>query len=112
MVKVDGLGEVFIASSFCRPVKYGKLEDELKTFKNQSLLVDNEIALHEEKVELKKIRDDINHARTKEIEVLSVFTAIITFLFGTIGFLRRTRTTIFFTLFSLSLDWGLYCCFL
>lgn len=105
LVKVDGLGEVFIASSFCRPVKYGKLEDELKTFKNQSLLVDNEIALREEKVELKKIRDDINHARTKEIEVLSVFTAIITFLFGTIGFFAENKNNDFlhliFSIFGL-----------
>lgn len=105
LVKVDGFGDVFIASSFCRPVKYGKLIDDLNTFKNQALLVDNEIALLEEKAELKKIKNDIDHSKTREVEVLSVFTAIITFLFGTIGFFAENKNNDFlhlvFSIFGL-----------
>ena len=86
LVAVQGFGAVFIASSFCRPVRYEKLQDELNSFKNQLLLVDNEIALREEKEEMKNLKKDIDNSRTREIEMLSVFTAIITFLFGTIGF--------------------------
>ena len=86
LVPVPGFGAVFLASSYCRPVKYEKLKDELNIFKNQALLVDNEIALREEKREMKKLKTDIDNSRTRELEILSVFTAIITFLFGTIGF--------------------------
>jgi hypothetical protein len=86
LVPVADFGAVFIASSFCRPVRYEKLEDELATYKSQLLLVDNEIALREEKNELEKLRVDINNSKTREIEVLSFFVGIITFLFGTIGF--------------------------
>lgn len=95
LVPVANFGAVFIASSFCRPVRYGKLKDELNTFKSQALLMDNEIALRLEKKELKDLKKDIDHSRTREIEVLSVFTAIITFLFGTIGFFADNKNNDF-----------------
>lgn len=105
LVPVAGFGAVFVASSFCRPVRYDKLKDELNTFKNQALLVDNEIALREEKVELQKLKKDIDNTRTKEIEILSAFTAIITFLFGTIGFFADNKDNNFihlvFSIFGL-----------
>lgn len=105
LVPVPGFGAVFVASSFCRPVRYDKLKDELNTFKSQALLVDNEIALREEKTELKKLKKDIDNTRTKEIEILSAFTAIITFLFGTIGFFADNKDNNFihlvFSIFGL-----------
>lgn len=105
LVPVIDFGAVFVASSFCRPVKYDKLKDELNTFKSQALLVDNEIALREEKAELEKLKMDIDNTRTKEIEILSAFTAIITFLFGTIGFFADNKNNDFvhlvFSIFGL-----------
>ena len=95
LVPVTGFGAVFIASSFCRPVRYDNLKEELNTFRNQALLVDNEIALREEKADLKSLKKDIDNTRTKEIEILSVFTAIITFLFGSIGFFADNRNNDF-----------------
>ncbi len=94
-VKDCDFGVVYVASSFCRPVRYEKLRDELNTFKNSILLIDNEIALKEEKEELTKLRKDIDNTRTKEIEILSFFTAIITFLFGSIGFFARNENNDF-----------------
>lgn len=105
LVPVDGFGDVFIASSFCRPVKYVTLQDDLISFKNQLRSVDNEIALREGKMELKKIRGDIEHSKTREIEILSAFTAVITFLFGTIGFFAENENNNFihlvFSIFGL-----------
>lgn len=95
LVNVDGFGDVFIASSFCRPVKYSTLDDELNTFKNQALLVENEIALREEKKELKALKMDIDNSKTKQIEILSVFSAIITFLFGSISFFAENKNNDF-----------------
>lgn len=105
LTRVEGFGVVFIASSYCRPVNYEKLKDELNKYKNQILLVDNEIALREEKKELKNLKKDIDNSKTKEIEILSAFTAIITFLFGTIGFFADNRNNDFihllFSIFGL-----------
>ncbi len=105
LVPVAGFGAVFIASTFCRPVKYEKLKDELATYKNQMLLVDNEIALREEKNELKKLKTDIDNSKTREVEILSFFVGIITFLFGTIGFFANNNNSDFihliFSIFGL-----------
>ena len=86
LVEVEGFGEVFVASSFCKPVVYKDLKEELDTFRNQALLVDNEIALREEKIAMQNLKKDIDNSKTREVEVLSFFVGIITFLFGTIGF--------------------------
>lgn len=106
LVPVTGYGSaVFVASSYCRPVRYDKLKDELNYFKSQALLVDNEIALREEQEEMRSLKKDIDNSRTKEVEVLSFFTAIITFLFGTIGFFADNKNNDFlhliFSIFGL-----------
>lgn len=95
LVPVTSFGAVFIASSFCRPVRYDKLKDELNSFKSQALLMDSEIALRVEKEEMRNLKKDIDNSRTREIEILSVFTAIITFLFGTIGFFADNKNNDF-----------------
>ena len=81
-----GFGAVFIASSFCRPVRYDKLRDELNDYKSKLLLLDNEIFMREEQEQMRNLKMDIDNSRTREVEILSIFTAIITFLFGAIGF--------------------------
>jgi len=105
-VKEYDFGAVYVASSFCRPIRYEKLRDELDSFKNFVLLIDNEIALKEEKEELTKLRKDIDNTRTKEIEILSFFTAIITFLFGSIGFFAKNENNDFIHLFYSILGLG------
>lgn len=105
LVKVDGFGNVFLASSFCKPVSYKDLREELTSYRNQALLVDNEIELREEKAELKKIKADIDNSKTREIEILCFFVAIITFLFGAIGFFAKNENNDFlhllFSIFGL-----------
>lgn len=91
LVPVADFGAVFVASSFCRSIRYDKLKDELNYFKSQVLLVDNEIALRGEQEEMRNLKKDIDKSRTREVEILSVFTAIITFLFGTIGFFADNK---------------------
>ena len=82
----EGFGAVFIASSFCRPVRYDQLRDELNEYKSKLLLFDNEMSLREEQDQMRSLKIDIDNSRTREVEILSIFTAIITFLFGAIVF--------------------------
>lgn len=95
LVPIQDFGAVFVASSFCRPVKYEKLRDELNTYKNQILLLENEIALRDERTALTNLKRDIDNSRTREIEILSIFTSIVTFLFGTIGFFSENKNNDF-----------------
>ena len=99
LVRVADFGVVFIASTFSRPVRYEILKDELNTFKSKALFIENEISLREEKRELNNIKKEINNSKSKEVEILSVFTAIITFLFGTIGFFAENKNNDFLHLF-------------
>lgn len=92
---VRDFGAVFVASSFCRPISYNKLKDELDVYKNKALYLDNEIEVRKERLELVKIKKDIDNSRTRDIEVLSFFTAIITFIFGTIGFFAENKNSDF-----------------
>lgn len=92
---VEGFGAVFVASSYCRPVKYDRLKDELNEYKNKALYIENEIAIRKERLELKQIKKDIDNTKTKEIEILSFYTALITFLFGTIGFFAENKNNDF-----------------
>lgn len=100
IVTVDKFGAVFIASNYCRPVKYEKLKDELNRYKNQLLSIGNEIEVRKERIEISKVRKEIDESRMKQVEILSFFTAIITFLFGTIGFFAKNENVSFYQLVS------------
>lgn len=106
LVRVAGFGVVFMASTYSRPVRYEKLRDDLNTFKSKVLFIENEISLREEKKELSILKEDINNSRSKEIEILSVFTAVITFLFGTIGFFADNKNNDFIHLIYSSFGLG------
>ena len=67
-------------------MRYDKLRDELNDYKSKLLLLDNEIFMREEQEQMRNLKMDIDNSRTREVEILSIFTAIITFLFGAIGF--------------------------
>ena len=106
LVRVKDFGAVFIASSFCRPIKYQKLKEELASFKNRLLLLDNEIEIRNEKEQLLDLRKEIDHSNTRQIEILSFFTAIITFIFGTIGFFAESKENDFLHMVFATLGLG------
>lgn len=79
-------GVVFTASSFSRPIKYNDLRDELQKFKLEVSLLKNEISLQKERNNIEKLKSEIDASKKSNIEILGVFTAVITFLFGCVNF--------------------------
>ena len=78
-------GVVFTPSSYSRPIKYDKLHDDLQGFKSELRSLKNEILLSQEKLSIEHLKKEINESKKGYIEILGVFTAVMTFLFGTIN---------------------------
>lgn len=91
--KVENFGVVFIPSTFCRPINYEKHRDKLNDYKTHILFLKNELSLREEHLEIESIKNEIDKSNLKNIELISIFTAIITFLFGTINFMTNGSST-------------------
>ena len=88
----DSFGAVFIASSYCRPVQYPKVKEHLDALQTKCLLCKNIIHLKEERLEIESLKKGIDHSKKQTIEIISVYTAIITFLFGTIDFFASGKS--------------------
>ena len=86
IVPIPDFGAVFVPSTFCRPVKYAKRQDNLTRFKTHSLFLKNEMSLKVEREEIQSIKESIDRSQLKNVELLSIFTAIITFLFSVVSF--------------------------
>lgn len=95
IVTVADFGVVFTPSTFCRPVRYERLKEELNEYKSRVLYIDNEIAIRKERLELNKIKKSIDNSKVRELEILSFFVALITFLFGTISFFAENKNNDF-----------------
>lgn len=91
--KVDDFGVVLVPSTFCRPINYDKRRHVLNGHKTHALFLRNELSLREEREEIRAIQQQIDKSHWKNIELLSIFTAIITFLFGTVSFMANGANT-------------------
>lgn len=78
-------GVVFTASSFSRPIKYSDLRDELQEFKSEVRLLKNEISLQKERDNIEKLKSEVDASKKSNVEILGIFTAVITFLFGCVN---------------------------
>lgn len=93
IANVEGFGHVLVPSTFCRPINYAKRRHVLSSYKTQALFLRNELSLREEREEIEAIKQQIDKSHWKNIELLSIFTAIITFLFGTVSFMANGANT-------------------
>ena len=107
ITKVGDYGVVFVPSTFSRPINYLKQRHRLDEIKTKVLFLKNELNLREEKEEIELIKSEIDKSHLKNIELLSVFTAIITFLFGTVNFMSNNSTSSIFHQIYNTLSLGL-----
>ncbi len=77
--------DLFVPSAFAKHVDYKTLKEELNSFKkereNLSFLLD----LSKERKEIEKIKESIKTSDKKAIDLIAIFTASITFLFGVVN---------------------------
>ena len=77
--------DVFVASSFSRPMKYEKLQEELQSFKLDFKFLEHQKLLYEERVHTEQLKAEMASYKKSNIEILGAFTAVITFLFGCVN---------------------------
>lgn len=75
---------VFTPSSFCRPIDYLKLDEIIERFRTDSMTLDSEILLYKEELEILELKNSIEKNKKSYIEILGIFTGLVTFLIGCI----------------------------
>ena len=76
---------VFTPSSYSRPIDYRALNDDLQQYKTEIGILKGEIELHKERTKIEALKKEIDVSKKSNIEILSLFTAVITFLFGSVN---------------------------
>lgn len=98
--EVDNL-QIFIPSANAKVINYKEQEDNLINFKQKRELFDFHLDLAQERREIEnhkktieKIQRDINKSEKRLYELLGLFVAVITFLFGTINIFTTSNTSL------------------
>lgn len=84
---------LFSPSTFSRPIKYDELLGQINDCKADAKALDIEIQMYKERQNLLDIKKEIFDSRKTYIEILGIFSGIITFLFGSIQLFGRTDIT-------------------
>ncbi|MFR1114740.1 MAG: hypothetical protein ACLSEH_00305 [Alistipes onderdonkii] len=85
---------LFIASSFCRPINYDRLNSKLQDLELKRKFYDSQNELSKERETIIQIQDEISKKENKTFEYMGIFMAIITFLFASIPvFSSKTLST-------------------
>lgn len=82
---------VFTPSSFCRPIKYNELDEQIERLKQDSLTLDSELQLYKEEQEILELKQSIDKNKKSYIEILGVFTGLVTFLIGCITIFTKVE---------------------
>lgn len=75
---------IFTPSSFCRPVKYDDINKQIQFYQQKLNAITSQILIYKEHQEILKLKNQIEKSRKTYIEILGIFTAVVTFLIGSI----------------------------
>lgn len=76
---------LFIPSTFAKPINYIELKETIIEYKNEIYSLKNERKLYKERQQIEVLKEEISKSKKSYVELLALFTAIITFLFSTIN---------------------------
>lgn len=82
--KENGLN-LFVPSAFAQYIDYRKLKNELSSFKKESDNLSFLFGLSKERRDIENLKETIQTTDKKAFDLIAVFTAAITFLFGTVN---------------------------
>jgi len=88
---------LFSPSSFSRPIRYDQLSDTVATLKLDASAICNEIRLYEEHSKMIAIKKEVEKTKKSQIEILGIFTAIITFFIGCVTIFTNVEKSISIT---------------
>lgn len=76
---------LFVPSAYSRYINYAKLKEQLNQFKGTKLYMGFRCDLSKERKEITIIKEGIKNTDKKAIDLIAIFTASITFLFGIVN---------------------------
>lgn len=105
LTSIDGWGApIYTPSSFCRPINYKDILDEYQNLHLEIVVAYNKLDMQQEHLNIESVRSDYKDALGKNLETMSIFSAIIAFLFGCVNFLTMSGRIENVTTSSLLLD--------
>ena len=84
---------IFIPSSFSRPIDYNTLYEHFSELKLEVVALRNRLSLLKDIQVVGELKKGIAESERKYIEYMGIYTAAITFLFGTIDFFSKAKET-------------------
>lgn len=94
IIKIHNIN-VFIPSTFAKIIDYEKLEEDFMQLKRKKELLEQKFDLTRTKVDIEQIKNNIKQSERKSMDLLILFTGVITFLFGTINIFVENRSSDF-----------------
>jgi hypothetical protein len=82
---------LFIPSSFNKPINYEDISNSLSQYKIELQALKREILFLDEKREIDKLKNEITNLKKTNIEIITGFTAAITFLFGCVNVFSENK---------------------
>lgn len=89
IVTVGDVENVYVASSYCRPIEYHWVRDELSECKARMMFLQNKAKNIAERKEIENLKDKFEKSVNKNVETMAIFSAIVAFLFGCVDFLSK-----------------------
>ena len=85
---------VFIPSSFTRPLNYNALDELHSKYVTKIAAINEQIRIWDDKKEILELKQQLDSHQKTYIQILGLFTAILTFLFGTINIFSTSNNNI------------------
>ena len=82
---------IFTPSTFSRPVKYDDINKQIQFYQQRLNSIVSQFLIHKEHQEILILKNQIEKNRKTYIEVLGIFTAVITFLIGSLTIFLDAR---------------------
>lgn len=77
--------KLFVPSAFAKNIDYQELKEELASFRKERDNLIFLLDLSKERKEIERIKENIKNTDKKAIDLIAIFTASITFLFGVVN---------------------------
>lgn len=86
LVRDRDFGVIFLPSTYCRPLHYEKLFDELNKLKIEAVVLRNEGSILQYKSEVQSLKEQIDNSNRRLIDIFTLFVSVAAFIFGSIEF--------------------------
>lgn len=85
---------LFVPSSFTRPLNYNALDELHSKYATKIAAINEQIRIWDDKKEILELKQQLDSHQKTYIQILGLFTAILTFLFGTINIFSTSNNNI------------------